>query len=217
MEPDFYTMAPRGVTVHTARMRLTKVTPEALIRMAEDTEMAAGLLADAGVEIIVYGCTTGSLVKGVEWEKGLMARIKKETGIPAVSTSIAVIEALRSLGARRLGVATPYSEELNGLEKSFLETFGFKVMEIRGLGILDNLGIGQVPKATLESIIWEVADDADAVFISCTNLPVVGLIEEFEKGLGKHVVTSNQASMWAALRGRVTPGLDGYGELMRKL
>ena len=69
MEPDFYAMAPGGVTVHTTRMRLSKVTPEALIQMAEDTERAAGLLADAGVEIIVYGCTTGSLVGGAEWEK----------------------------------------------------------------------------------------------------------------------------------------------------
>ena len=217
MEPDFYAMAPMGVTVHTARMRLSKVTPEALIRMAEDTERAAGLLADAGVDIIVYGCTTGSLVGGVEWEEGLVGRIEEETGIPAVSTSSAVVEALRSLGAKRIGVATPYSEELNGLEKRFLEDLGFQVTGMRGLGLLDNLDIGRVGRETLEAITREVADDADAVFISCTNLPAVGLIEEFEKKFNRPVVTSNQASMWAALRGRVGPGVDGFGELMRRL
>jgi maleate isomerase len=217
MEPDFYAMAPMGVTVHTARMRLSQVTPEALIRMAEDTEGGAGLLADAGVDIIVYGCTTGSLVGGVEWEEGLVGRIEEETGIPAVSTSSAVVEALRTLGAKRIGVATPYSEELNGLEKSFLEDLGFQVTGIRGLGLLDNLDIGRVGRGTLEDITREVADDADAVFISCTNLPVVGLIEEFEKEFNRPVVTSNQASMWAALRGRVSPGVNGFGELMRRL
>jgi len=217
MEPDFYAMAPRGVTVHTARMRLSKVTSEALIRMAEDTERAAGLLADAGVEIIVYGCTTGSLVGGAEWEEGLVRRIEEETGIAAVSTSSAVVEALRGLGAERIGVATPYSEELNGLEKSFLEDLGFQVAGIRGLGLLDNLDIGRVGRGTLEGIIREVADDVDAVFVSCTNLPVVGLIEEFEEEFNTPVVTSNQASMWAALRGRVSPGVDGFGKLMGNL
>jgi maleate isomerase len=217
MEPDFYAMAPMGVTVHTARMRLSQVTPEALIRMAEDTEGGAGLLADAGVDIIVYGCTTGSLVGGVEWEEGLVGRIEEETGIPAVSTSSAVVEALRTLGAKRIGVATPYSEELNGLEKSFLEDLGFQVTGIRGLSLLDNLDIGRVGRGTLETITRGVADDADAVFISCTNLPVVGLIEEFEKEFNRPVVTSNQASMWAALRGSVSPGVNGFGELMRRL
>jgi maleate isomerase len=217
MEPDFYAMAPMGVTVHTARMRLSQGTPEALIRMAEDTEGGAGLLADAGVDIIVYGCTTGSLVGGVEWEEGLVGRIEEETGIPAVSTSSAVVEALRTLGAKRIGVATPYSEELNGLEKSFLEDLGFQVTGIRGLSLLDNLDIGRVGRGTLEDITREVADDADAVFISCTNLPAVGLIEEFEKEFNRPVVTSNQASMWAALRGSVSPGVNGFGELMRRL
>ena len=216
MEPDFYAMAPPRVTIHTARMRLSEVTPDALVRMAGDTERAAGLLADAGVEIIVYGCTTGSLVGGVEWEEGLVRRIEEETGVPAVSTSSAVVEALRSLGAKRIGVATPYSEELNGLEKSFLEDLGFQVTGIRGLGLLDNLDIGRVGRGTLEDITREVADEVDAVFISCTNLPVVGLIEEFEKEFNRPVVTSNQASMWAALRGRVSPGVCGFGKLMRK-
>lgn len=217
MEPDFYAMAPRGVTVHTARMRLTRVTPEALILMAEDTERAAGLLADAGVDVIVYGCTTGSLVGGVEWEEDLVRRIGEETGIPAVSTSSAVVDALRSLGAKRIGVATPYSEKLNALEKRFLEDLGFQVTGIRGLGLLDNLDIGRVGRGTLEELVRSVAEEADAIFVSCTNLPVVGLIEEFEKELDRPVVTSNQASMWAALRGRVSPGVDGFGELMRRL
>jgi maleate isomerase len=198
-------------------MRLSKVTTEALIRMAEDTERAAGLLADSGVEIIVYGCTTGSLVGGVEWEKGLVRRIEDATGIPAVSTSSAVVEALRSLGAKRIGVATPYSEELNALEKSFLEELGFQVTVMRGLGFLDNLDIGRVDRETIEELVKGMTEGTDSIFISCTNLPAVGLIEEFEKRYKKPVVTSNQASMWAALRGRVSPGVDGFGKLMRRL
>jgi maleate isomerase len=217
MEPDFYAMAPIGVTTHTARMRLSEVTAEALIRMAEDTERAASLLADTGIDIIVYGCTTGSLVGGVQWEEDLVTRIEKGTGIPAVSTSSAVIDALRTLGVKRIGVATPYSEELNNLEKKFLVDLGFQVTAMRGLGLLDNLEIGRVGRETLEELVRSVAEEADAVFISCTNLPAVGLIEGFEKEYDKPVVTSNQASMWAALRGRVSPRIQGFGSLMRNL
>jgi len=217
MEPDFYAMAPRGVTIHTARMKLSQVTPEALIRMAEDSEGAANLLADAGVDIIVYGCTTGSLVGGVQWEEDLVRRIEKGTGIPAVSTSSAVVDALRALGMKRIGVATPYSEELNNLEKKFLEELGFHVTAMKGLGLLDNLEIGRVGKETLEELVESVIGEADGLFVSCTNLPAVGLIDGFEKRYGKPVVTSNQASMWAALRGRVSPGVHGYGVLMRNL
>ena len=217
MEPDFYAMAPRGVTVHTARMRLSEVTPEALILMAEDSQRAANLLTDAGVDIIVYGCTTGSLVGGVQWEEDLVRCIEKGTGIPAVSTSSAVVGALRTLGVKRIGVATPYSEELNNLEKRFLDDLGFQVTAMRGLGLLDNLDIGRVGRETLEELTGEVVEEADAVFISCTNLPALGLIDGFEKEYGKPVVTSNQASMWAALRGRVSPGVQGYGLLMRNL
>jgi maleate isomerase len=217
MEPDFYTMAPRGVTIHTARMRLSEVTPEALILMAEDTERAANLLADASVDIIIYGCTTGSLVGGVQWEEDLVRRIEKGTGIPAVSTSSAVVDALRTLGVKLIGVATPYSEELNNLEKRFLGNLGFQVTAIRGLGLLDNLDIGRVGKENLEELVRIVAEEADAVFISCTNLPAVGLIEGFEKEYCKPVVTSNQASMWKALKGRVNPRVQGFGSLMRNL
>jgi maleate isomerase len=217
MEPDFYAMAPRGVTIHTARMRLSEVTPEALIRMAEDTDKAANLLADAGVSIIVYGCTTGSLVGGVEWEEDLVRRIKKGTGIPAVSTSSAVVDALRALSVKRIGVATPYSEELNKLEKRFLEALGFQVTAMRGLGLLDNLDIGRVGKVTLEDLVRSVVEEAEAVFISCTNLPALGLIEGSEKEFGKPVVTSNQASMWAALKGKINSGVQGFGKLMRDL
>ena len=217
MEPDFYTMAPKGVTVHTARMRLSEVTRDALIQMAEDTEKSTDLLATAGVDVIVYGCTSGSLVDGVEWEEMLVERIEKGTGIPAVSTSGAVIEALRTLGAEQIGVATPYSEELNALEKTFLENLGFQVSSMKGLGLLDNLSIGRVSLRTVEALVQKVADKADTIFISCTNLHAVDLIKSLEEELGKPVVTSNQASMWATLRGKISYGVDGFGELMKKL
>lgn len=215
MEPDFYRMAPGWVTIHTARMRLDEVTPEGLVRMADDAEIAAELLATADVDVIVYGCTTGSLVGGVEWEEDLVRRTGERTGIPTISTSRAVVDALQALGGGRVGVATPYTEVLNRLEAEFLEAHGLEVASIRGLGLLHNLDIGRTVGEVVEGLACEAAEGADVIFISCTNLPAVGLIDKLEAKLSRPVVTSNQASLWAALRDSGVKGIPGYGELLR--
>jgi maleate isomerase len=215
MEPDFYRMAPEGVSVHTARMRLDEVTPDGLIRMADDAERGAALLATAGVDVVVYGCTTGSLVGGVRWEEDLVDRLHDNTGIQTMSTSGAVVGALRTLGARRVGVATPYTEVLNRLETEFLEEQGFQVAAIEGLGLVDNIEIGRVEREVIEGLVEAVAGEADTIFISCTNLPALDLIDGLERRHGRPVVTSNQASLWAALLDSSVKEITGYGELLR--
>jgi len=215
MEPDFHRMAPKGVSVHTARMRLDEVTPDGLIRMADDAERGAALLATAGVDVIVYGCTTGSLVGGVKWEESLVRSIHENTGVLAMSTSGAVVEALRALSARRVGVATPYTDVLNRLETEFLEDHGFQVAAIEGLGLVNNLEIGRVERGVIEGLVEAVAGEADTIFVSCTNLPALNLIDGLERRHGRPVVTSNQASLWAALRDSGVKEITGYGELLR--
>jgi len=217
MEPEFYKMAPGGVTIHSARMMLRDVTVEGLEEMSGEATRAAVLLATAGVDIIVYGCTSGSLLSGVEWEKSLVSRITDETGIPTASTSGAVVDGLRSLGLHRISVATPYTEDINLLERRFLEAHGFVVEDIQGLGLVDNLKIGSVNPRRIMELVGKVASDSDGVFVSCTNLPVVHLIGELESKLCKPIVTSNQASMWAALRVLRHGRVDGYGKLLALL
>ena len=215
MESEFHAMRPEGVSVHTARMRLVEATPEELRRMAEDAQRAAELLATADVDVIIYGCTTGSLVGGVEWEEELRERIEGETGVETLTTAGAVVEALRALGVKRVCVATPYIRELDELEARFLGEQGFEVLAIRGLGLRRNTEIGGLPPWTAYRLAREAyREEADGVFISCTNFRTIEVIEPLERELGKPVVTSNQASMWAALRLRRLP-LEGYGRLLR--
>ncbi len=216
MEPEFYRMTPSGFSVHTARMRLEETTPEKLVEMAEDAERAAALLETAEVDVIVYGCTTGSLVGGVEWEKRLVQRIEGETGVPTLTTIRAVVDALKTLDVGCVAVATPYIDDLNRLERAFLESQGIEVTDIRGLGFVRNVDIGRTEGEVVERLVREVAGGADAVFISCTNLPTIDLIEPLEADLGRPVVTSNQASLWAALRSCGFDGIKGYGVLLER-
>ncbi|WP_258084015.1 maleate cis-trans isomerase family protein [Thermococcus thermotolerans] len=201
MEMELHSAIPEGVSLHTARVPLRNVTEEELVKMNTLAVEAARLLRDAGVEMILYGCTSGSFIGGKDYEKELESRIEEEVNVPVVSTSTAVVEALKMLDARDILVITPYTDEINEREKEFLEANEFNVLDTRGLGIEDNTQIGKLePYEAYRLAKASFMDEADAVFISCTNLRTFEIIEPLEEDLGIPVVTSNQASLWLALR-----------------
>jgi maleate isomerase len=201
MEMEFHRHLPEGVSVHTSRMPLRSVTEEELIKMASLAVESAGLLRDAGVELILYGCTSGSFIGGKNYEKELEEKIEREVNVPVVSTSTAVVEALKILDARDIVVVTPYTSEINAREKEFFEANEFNVLDIRGLGIEDNLEIGKLePYEAYRLAKASFTDEAEAIFISCTNWRTFEIIKALEEDLGVPVVTSNQASLWLALR-----------------
>jgi maleate isomerase len=214
MEPEFYAMSSDDISIHTARMILKDVTVKSLEHMTKDAVKAERLLSTAGVDIIVYGCTSGSLIKGVEWEENLVNKLQKATGIQTITTARAVVEALSSVRATVITVMTPYIDELNELEKMFLEAHDFRVSNIKGLGFIDNLMIGKVSRDEILGLI-DVPYGSDCLFISCTNLPVTKMIQELECQYNVPVITSNQASLWLALRSLNQEPIDGYGTLMR--
>lgn len=221
MEPEFYRMAPEGVSIHAQRIRLVKVTAESLKKMASESVEAATLLSTAEVDLVVYGCTTGSLLEGSKWEEELRTSIERVADVKTITTAQAVVEALRSLGARRVAVATPYIDELNSREKAFLEEHGFEVAAIRGIGIVRNTDIGRQPPWVAYRLALKVARDAgyrfDALFISCTNLRTIEIVEPLESVLSIPVISSNTASMWAALRTLGIRDKLPYGKLLREL
>jgi maleate isomerase len=204
MEPEFWRMAPEGVSIHTTRLKLVEVTPEALKQMAFEAIRAAEELATAEVNVIVYGCTTGSLLEGIEWEEKIRREIEKKVNVKTITTAQAVIEALHTLGVKKVAVVTPYIEELNAREKKFLEDNGFAVIRIKGLGIVKNTDIGRLPPWVAyrlsKEVAKEVSSSIDGIFISCTNFRTIEVIEVLETELQLPVISSNTASMWLALR-----------------
>jgi len=100
---------PEGVSVHTTRLKLVKVSVKELKETSRNTVEAAKLLATANVDIIVYGCTSGTLIGGVKWEEGLRRFIEEATGIMTIATAFAIVEALRALNVRKVAVVTVHS------------------------------------------------------------------------------------------------------------
>jgi maleate isomerase len=183
---------------------------------SDQLEHAAALLVWADVDVIVFACTTGSLVHGVGWDREISARIERASGRPATTTTTTVLDALRAVGATSLAVATPYVEELNAIERQFLEASGFVVARISGLGCATDAEIGRLDPADAVSLVERVdTPEVDAVFISCTNFHCLSAIASLERQVGKPVVTSNLAGAWAALRQiGIEDTIPGYGQLL---
>lgn len=218
MELECRKLAPDGIMVCAARMlSLGGGTVDSLFEMEKNIEAACDRLA-FDPDIIVFGCTTGSLIKGLGWDKEIIQRIEKRTKKHATTTSTAVINALAELKIVKVAVATPYGIELNEKVAEFLEAHGFDVVSIKGL----NLSPGDRRKGS-PYVAYKLArqvdrTDADGIFISCTNFRTIEIIEKLEGDLEKPVITSNQATMWQVIRKlKVHDLIGGYGILLKTL
>jgi arylmalonate decarboxylase len=217
-EPEFWRLAPPGVTIHTDRVLLRgKATEESYFQMADALTQAAERLATAEVDIVAYGCTSGSIICPLP---ELLERMSEQTRTPATAAAGAVVSALTALGARKVAVATPYVGFVNESERRFLVDAGFEVTSLLGLELgetqEERRGIGRVPpQQVYRMAVAADRPDADAIFISCTNLATLDVIQTIEQDLGKPVVTSNQSCFWACLRYmRLPTAIQGYGRLL---
>jgi len=212
MEYEAQRMAGNGISVHTQRISHTADTEENLMWMGTQVPAAAQLLAHAKVSVICYGCTAGGFIKGPQYDRDMAAQIKAATGIPGATSASAITDALAALGATRISVATAYEPWLNAKTRQYLEAAGFTVLAIEGFGTQAHAAVTPDRVAALAKQVNR--PDAEAVFIGCSNLRTLEIIEALEQDLGKPVVTSNQASMWRMLRlAGARHGVAGGGRL----
>lgn len=200
-EAEWSLLMPEGVTFHTHRMPLHGADQhEALMT---DLAASVALLAQSGADAVAYACTAGSMTVPATQ---LPDAAGKLTGHRVLTTSAALIEALRTLGATRISIATPYAQAVNDHEVEFLSAHGIETLAIAGLGIgaggpHEFVQIARTPLDQVRTHAVEVFDPAsDALLIACTDFPTLPLISDLEDELGVPVVTSNQATLWAMLR-----------------
>lgn len=166
-----------------------------------------------------YGCTSGSLFRGLGYDKQIVRKIERKTKIPAVATAGAVVDALAQLHVKKLSLATPYKREIDLLESEFLKDSGFEVIGIESLGLTKNLQIGlQSPEVVYKLVKKVYSGSEDGIFISCTNFRTIEVIERLESELGRPVISSNTATAWKALRTLgVKDKVPSYGRLLELL
>ena len=219
VDDEFYRLAPPGVSVHITRIgahgdisaEKVKAFSEVdnLIKFAKDLEPLRP-------NCIAWACTSGSFLAGKEASRRQVAALAQATGTQCTNTSESMVEALQHLGIKRVGVGTPYPDEFNAPIVNFLEEHGFDVPAVDNLRLKNDWEIGTATPETIYALAHRVSvDGAEAVFLSCTGLYAVDLIETMERDLGRPILTANQVTMWNALRlsGVSTRGLEHFGSL----
>jgi len=220
-EGEFYKMKPKGISIHTSRCKLAEKIIEkekigSIIEMNKNIFRAADEITTTNPDIIVWACTTGSFIKGMGYDKELQQLIYKRTNIRSITTSTAVINALKTIKVKKISMLTPYIEKLTRLEEDFLKASipNLEICKVKSLGILSNIPKGNIFPEEVYKLVKSIdCESAEAIFISCTNLRAIEVIEILEKDLNKPVLSSVQASFWLALKELKIPAKPGFGSL----
>jgi maleate isomerase len=213
-EPQIQAMLPDGVAACVTRLPLKGSGSDELLAMALQAGPAASMLADAGVQRVIFHCTAVSTYS-VQLHNDIKATIEQASGLPCFSTADAIVRALETLKAENIVLLTPYIEAVNQREVAFLAHHGVEVVGQHGLGLNTNAEMGQIsPEVLYDQAIAHSVSDADAYFISCTAVKSAEVIERLEYVLERPVITSNQAMVWNALRTcNIADNVTGFGRL----
>ena len=215
-ERDFTNMRPSDdVAIFVSRVPNTpECTVETLRAMAPHITVAASLLVPEGrLDAVAYSCTSGTVVMGYD---GICDRIHAaRPGVPCITPITAALEALDRFAAQRLAVLTPYVDDVNAAIAAYIEARGKTIAGFTSFQMEDNEEMAALPgEAIYQAALEADRPDAEALFISCTAIRAVDVVDRIEQALGKPVVTANQALFWQSLR---AAGCDapvtGYGRL----
>ena len=175
------------------------LTKENLVKMSEDlTNVTNDILPNEKIDCVVYGCTSGTIASGHEIIEKKIKNAKPSSKVTTPST--AAIAALKKLNIKKISIFTPYPQKLNNQVVSFFKDEKFQVTSNSYLDIDSDSDIWKVDPDFLYEVLTNMDHgDADAVFISCTALPVLQIIQKLEKNLNKFVLSSNQVLIWDTL------------------
>ena len=198
-EPQFHTYLPANVGVHVARLRMAGKFRKPLGELQRPLAEAAEALSDVKPDMIVFHCTANSMENGLAHEKAIVDLVERASGCPTITTAQAITQAFDKCGINKLVLISPYVKATNQLEVNYLAEAGYTVLHELGLA-LDGPGYASVTPEEWRKVVKEnTRADADGYFLSCTNTRMIEAVADLERDLGKPVVNSNQATIWACL------------------
>lgn len=214
-EIDTFRMAPKGVGVSFTRLHTDDYTTNETLAKHIDqmADAASRIQPEIKPDVISYCCTSGSIVIG---EDKVCAEIKRGAPYATAMTLVSgVVAALNQLQAKKIVIGTPYLDEINIVEKNFFENKGFDVLDIQGLNLGNGIEFGKITPDYIKDFALSIDQkEAEVIFLSCSGIRSLDIIEEVEAKTGKPVITSNQAQMWYALRtAGVNDKLSGFGRI----
>jgi maleate isomerase len=196
-------ITPDEAVVHVSRIPFENpTTPASLQAMGPNLTAAADLLVP-GVDLaaIAFACTSASVTIRNEVVSQAIAKVRPH--IPVVTPSSATLAAFQALGVRRIALLTPYLVETTAPMVGYFEEQDIQIEKAACFNMADDREMARIDDETMiEAAVSIDSPQVDAVFLSCTALPALNVINAIEARIGKPVVSSNQATLWA-LRGLV--------------
>lgn len=220
LEPVTYRLlaGTEEVTAHFSRLPVTRIglDTEASAQFQHQPMLAAAsLLADAKVDVLAWNGTAGSWL-GPDRDRELAGVVAKATGIPTTTSTLALLAAFRAYGVTRLGLATPYVDEVGTRIAERYAAEGVQVVAQANLGITDNEAFARIPRDRIRDLVAAAGSaDVHAVAVVCTNVPAAPLAAGLERDLGVPVLDSVAATLWKALDvAGAEVSLPGWGGLL---
>ena len=218
IEKDFNNVIyGKDIDLYSNRIKsYNPLTNETLKKMAEDIpKVTENILPDEKLDCVAYGCTSGTIAAGYQsiFDKVNLAKPNTKVTTPITSA----INALKHLNIKRISIFTPYTDEINQSVINYFKKEKIEINELSYFDISSDLDIGKVdPQYLFDTLVKIDLTKSDALFVSCTALPVLSIINELEKKINKIVLSSNQTLIWDTLEKiNYKNKVEGFGELFK--
>ncbi len=206
LEQDFRRLFPdRDIAIYVSRVpSADELSADSIAAMEAELPRAARLLPGAAqFDAVGYGCTSGTTLIGAE---AVAEMLRRGVETPVVTDPLtAALKALEALGVKRLGLVTPYIESIAAPVRDAFVTAGFAVGETLTFGEAVEARVARIAPGSIKAASRAAAKGADAVFLSCTNLRTLDIIDALEAELGVPVLSSNQVLAWHMAEATAAP------------
>ena len=216
IEKDFNNLIyGRDIDLYVNRIHCyNPLTNETLAKMADDiTEVTKDILPNQKIDCVAYGCTSGTVATGYDTIKSKVNLAKPESKVTTPIT--AAVKAINKLGIKKISIFTPYTKTINDSVINYFKKENIIVNSLTYFDIDSDLDIGKVDEDYLFEVLSKIElEDSDALFVSCTALPVLSIIDKLEKKINKTVLSSNQTLIWDSLNQiNYKKKIEGFGKL----
>ncbi len=218
VEIEYTRLLPPGLQAHYARLGKAGDTP---FSPSQGTDLAyqSKMLGNAKVEVIALTQTSASLFDD-DYDATAKRQMSAGAGVSAITSAEAIGEAIQALGATRIALVSPYSEEVIGRAKRYYEMrYGLNVVATEAFGATDSYAIGGLSAENATDSFKRIDQpEVEVLVVPGGNFPTMKFVPNWEQQFGKPVITTNQAVIWAVMMALgISEPLLGLGRLLAEL